>query len=142
MLVYVLTSSKDTTEKALCLRSFLGLAGNTELPADARLSMCRDAAALVQNGQEKRLLLGALGNIASPDSLELVQPYLDDADLKEEAATATVGIAEKLLQGADAAKVASKLVAPLEKVAKVSGNNDLTKRSVKLLEQAVAKGKP
>ena len=98
----------------ICLRGYLRLAGQAELPLDKRLAMCRQAAPLAQKDDEKKLLLGALGSIASVEALDAITPYLDDAATKEEAAASAVDIADKLLKEKDSTKVAPKLVEPLD----------------------------
>jgi HEAT repeat protein len=132
-------TADNPTDKSICLRGYLTLAGHADLPADKRLAMCREAAALVQKDEEKKLLLAALGGIVTTDALDLIKPYLDDPATKEEASTAAVDISAKLLQGTDSAKLAPKLVAPLEKVTHSTANADLEKRAKKLLEQATSK---
>ena len=119
--------------KRQCLRSYLGLAANSDLPADQRLTMCRQVGDLAQKPEEKKLLLAALGSIQSPDSLVLIQPYLDDAAIREEAASACVTIAEKLLKGTDASKIAGQLLGPLQKVVEAKASDDLTKRATACL---------
>jgi len=84
------------TERALCLRSYLGLASNPDMPAGQRLAMCREAAPLAQKPGEKKLLLSALGKVQTAESVALIAPYLDDATTKEEASAAVVAIAERL----------------------------------------------
>ncbi len=132
-------NASDPTEKMLCLRGYLALAGQSDLGPDKALAMCRDAGALIQQPDEKKLLLGALGNIHNPGSIELILPFLDDASVKEEAATACVNVSEKLLQGKEAAKAAPQLVAPLKKVAAATANSDLAKRAQALAEKAEKK---
>jgi HEAT repeat protein len=129
----------NLTDKMICLRGYLALAGHADLPTDQRLAMCRQAATLVQKEEEKKLLLAALGGIASSEALDLIKPYLDDAAVKEEASTGAVDISEKLLQGSDSAKFAAKLIDPLEKVTQGTASADLEKRAQKLLKQAKSK---
>jgi len=126
-------------DKMICLRGYLRLAGQADLPLDRRLTMCRQAVPLAQKDEEKRLLLAALGGIASLEALDLVAPYLDDAGTKEEAASGTVDISGKLLEGKDSAKAAPKLVEPLDKAAQVTANADLAKRAKDLRDQAKSK---
>ena len=132
-------TADNPTDKSICLRGYLALAGHADLPADKRLAMCREAAALVQKDEEKKLLLAALGGIVTTDALDLIKPYLDDPATKEEASTAAVDISAKLLQGTDSAKLAPKLIEPLEKVTHSTANADLEKRAKKLLVQATSK---
>lgn len=132
-------NASDPKDKMLCLRSYLGLARNPDFPAPQRLTMCRDAAGMVQSQDEKRLLLSALGSVQSPEAINVILPYLEDASTKNEAAAAALGIADRLLQGRNAARNAARLVEPLQKVAKSGANADLVKRAQTLLKQAQAK---
>lgn len=132
-------AAANPTEKSLCLRGYLGFARRSEVPEAQRLAMCRQAAGLVGNDVEKKLLLAALGSINSTEGLALIRPYLDDAAVREEAGSAAVGIAEKLLQGPEAGQRAPKLIEPLEQVARATRNTDLAGRTKTLLEQARAK---
>ena len=132
-------AASNPTDKMICLRGYLALAGHADLPTDQRLAMCRQAAPLVQKDDEKKLWLAALGGISSVEALELIKRYLDDAATKEEASTGVVGISDKLLQGSDSAKLVPKLIEPLEKVTHSTASADLAKRAQKLLEQAKGK---
>ncbi len=132
-------SAASPTDKMICLRGYLRLAGLADLPVDKRLSMCRQAAPLAQKDDEKKLLLAALGSIASVDALELITPYLSEAGTKEEASTAAVDVSEKVLKGDGSAKAAPKLLEPLDKVAQATANADLAKRAKDLRDQAKAK---
>lgn len=133
-------ASGDPAGKRLALRGYLGWAAKANVPADQRLAICRQAAEIVQSPEEKKLLLAALGNVASADSLPLIVPYLDDEATREEAGTAVVSVAERLLKGKNAGRVASKLIEPLEKVAKVAGGDELKQRANAAIE--LAKRKP
>jgi hypothetical protein len=132
-------AATNPTDKMICLRGYLALAGHADLSTDQRLAMCRQAATLVQKDDEKKLLLGALGGITSVEALDLIKPYLDDPATKEEASTGIVDISDKLLQGSDGAKLAPKLIEPLEKVTHSTASADLAKRAQKLLDRANSK---
>ena len=123
-------------DKMLCLRSYLAMAGRNGLQPAQRLTMCREAAALVQRPEEKKLLLGTLGNINAPGALALITPYMDDAATREEACSAAVNVADRLLRGRQAATIASRLIDPLDKVAATSQNADLVQRAKALAQQA------
>ena len=132
-------TSDSPADKMICLRGYLRLAAQGDVPLDKRLAMCRLATPLAQKDDEKKLLLGALGSIASVEALELIMPYLDQAGTKEEAAASAVGISEKLLKEKDSAKVAPKLIEPLDKVAQATANADLATRAKDLRDQAKIK---
>lgn len=125
----------DPTEKALGLRAYLGWAGNDQVPQADRLAMCRQAADLVQKPDEKKRLLAALTKAPAPEALALAMPHVADAATRDEACAAAVSIAEQLLKGPDAAKVAAGLVEPLQKVAAAAGG-EAANRAKAALEQA------
>jgi hypothetical protein len=129
----------NPTDKMICLRGYLRLAGQSEVPLDKRLAMCREAVPLAQQDEEKKLLLAALGSIVSVEAVDLITPYLDNSGTKEEAVTGIVSISDQLLKGNENAKAAPKLVEPLEKVAQVTANADLAKRAKALGDQAKSK---
>lgn len=129
-------SAKNDTEKKLCLRSYLDWARNSDQGADKQLAMCREAVSLAQSTDEKKLLLGALGGIDSPEALAAITPYLESESTAEDAATAIVTISDKLLKSGEAKKLAPKLLEPLQKVQKASPSANLAKRAAGLLKQA------
>jgi hypothetical protein len=129
----------DPAEKTLSLRSYIGLARQTELSAESRLTICREASGLVQQPDEKKLLLGVLGSIPSAGSLKLIEPFLEDSSLKEEASAACVAVAEKLLQSTDSPKIAPQLIAPLQKAVSANAGSESAKRAQSMLEQAQKK---
>jgi len=133
-LLQLAKTSADPADRLLCLRSYLRLAGNKDVPADQRLFICRKAAALVQRDEEKKLLLGMLGGLESPAALPVATQFLDDAATKEEAAIAILSVAEKLAPGPDAAQA----LAPLQKAATSTANPDLAKRAEALLAKLKA----
>ena len=58
----------------------------------------------MQRNEEKKLLLGALGSLNSPAVIEMILPHLDNVATKAEAATAILGIAEKILKARNVKK--------------------------------------
>ena len=90
---------RSPSDRTLFLRGYLGLAARGDVPIEQRLDMARQAAGIVQNDGEKRLLLSTLSGTGSPQAVPLITPYLDDAAVRQEAALAIVGIAEKIPPG-------------------------------------------
>jgi len=121
----------DPADRLLCLRSYLRLAGHPELPVDQRLAICQQAAALIQREEEKKLLLGMLGTLPTPEALALARPYLDEPATREEASAAVVAIAEALIQGHQTAS----LLEPLQKVAGSTADPDLAQRAEALVKK-------
>jgi HEAT repeat protein len=141
---HLLSLAKKLTnknEKIVCLRGYLGLASRTSLPADQRLSMCRQVEGIIERNEEKKLLLGALSNIDSTEALALIMPYLDEPATRREASMGALAIAERLLKGSGSAKSASKLIKPLEKVIKVTTDAKTAQRAKRLLKQAKNRAK-
>jgi len=131
------TAANDT-DKLLCLRGLLGLAGRQNLPPDQRLALCKQAAALITRDDERKQLLGALGGIQTPEALAEIVPHLDNAATKAEASLAILGIAEKLLQGRQTQANAAKVAGPLEKVVEAAATPELVNRAKALLKRAPA----
>ena len=140
ILLRLAKTASNPNDKTLCLRGYLSLAARPDLPVNQRLSMCRQVVGLIQRNAEKKLLLGALGSINSPDAFALIMPYLDDPATREEAGMAAVAIAERLLKGRNAPKLAPKPIEALEKVVQVTANADLARRAKTLLRRAQGRG--
>ncbi len=140
-LLELATNSGSDTDKVICLRGYLRLAGQTDAPAEKRLEMCRQAVGLIQLDDQKKLLLASLGNIPVAGSLTMIEPYLEDAAVKTEAANATIGVAGKLLEGKGAKEAAPKVIEALEMVGKAGANADVVKRAKELLVKARAQTK-
>ncbi len=132
-------ATDNPSDRMLCLRSYLGFAARRDLPAEMRLTMCRQAGELVRRDDEKKLLLGTLGGIDSIDALGVIEPYLADSATKQEATVALLGIADRLLSQREANQYAAKLIGPLEKAIQAAASDNLTQRAKTLLEQARAK---
>jgi HEAT repeat protein len=128
----------DANDELLCVRGYLRFAGQSDLAVEKRLAMCRQAKDLTLRDGEKKLLLSALGGINSAESLELIKPHLE-ASVKDEASTAFLNVAEQLLKAKDAAKLAPKMIEPLETIGRSSANADLAKRAKALAEEAKRK---
>lgn len=129
-------ASSNPSDRSQCVRSSLRLVADSDAPTAQRLSICRQAAELIQQDDEKKLLLGALGSIKTTESLALVAPFLEQPATKEEASAATVAIAEALLKGGSASEAAPKLIEPLQKASQATANFDLARRARTSLRQA------
>jgi HEAT repeat protein len=128
-------TSPNTTDKLLSLRSFIRLAGNKDAPVDQRLAICKQATALIMRDEERKLLLGMLGGIASLESLSMATPYLDNAATQEEACAAALAVAEKLVREHKVSAADPRLLNPLKKVSQTAANPGLAKRAEALLKQ-------
>ncbi|MBN2023813.1 MAG: HEAT repeat domain-containing protein, partial [Pirellulales bacterium] len=66
-------------------------------PDDQTLAMLRPAVALASRLEEKRLIVSRLAAVVTPDSLELAASHLDEPELRKEAISTCVSLAEALL---------------------------------------------
>jgi len=110
-----------------CLR-VLALLG--ERPTAEKLALLGDAMEAARRPEEKKEILGAMGNVPSPEALKLVEPFLSDEALKSEAAVAAVKVASSLIGSQpDAAKAA------LKKLLNATPNDDVKKQAQDALDQ-------
>jgi HEAT repeat protein len=129
-----LTAASGRTQ-ILAVRGALRLIPLQAVSDEQKLAAFKDLTPRVVRVEEKRLLLGALGQVTTAGSLAMVAPYLDDAATKNEASLAVVTIADAILKGPDAAGQARGLIEPLEK-AGGAANADVAKRAKTLLAEA------
>jgi HEAT repeat protein len=104
-------SDGDRRRRILALRGFVRLARGD--PPD--VAMLAEALKLAERPEEKRLVLGALGEVPSPRSLDLAAACLEDPAVAVEAGAAVVGVAERLA-GGDAAQVRAALERVLQRI--------------------------
>ena len=126
--------SSDAKQKILAMRGYINLIKAEGLTIAQRLAMCKEAAALAQRVEEKRLLLGSLGSIASTESLAMVLPYLDTPATKNEAAQAALSIGQEIVETSPAA-----VADAMQKITKATDNRGILRRVGPLLERARAK---
>ena len=98
----LVTASQGTSEESFrtlavgaCVRLTTQEEG-LKLTLQQRLGVLQQILSVPLRADQKRLVLAGLGELQVPESLELVQPLLDDADVKNEAAQATIKIAPSL----------------------------------------------
>jgi len=127
----LLKSPPSKTFQVLALRGFVRLVPMQDAPDAKKVESLKDAMAQAERTQEKRLVLSALGNVATADSLALVVSHLDTADLKEEACLAAVAIAEKIVTSHRA-----EVSAAMKQVAKLTADKKVAARANALARQA------
>ena len=92
----IVKSTKDDTHRVLALR---GLVRMLELkkdrPAKDSIESLTIALKAAKNPDEKKMVIGGLANVSDPAALKLVEPFLKDEELKQEAALA----AQKIFKG-------------------------------------------
>ena len=130
-LIELARNSPNPIYKLLALRGYMRVSGGKDVPAAQRLTMCREAAALVQRDDERKILLGVLGTAGDAESFAMAAAHLDNAAVKDEACLATVAIAALLVKDKPAA-----VIPIMEKVLKISQDAKLIARANEVLKAA------
>jgi len=127
-LLSIAREGSSQRRQVLAIRGLVRLAApQKEKPGD--LQTLTEVMQLAKRAQEKRLVIGALGGFATPQSLALVAPVVDDPELATEAGLAAVMIAERIEDG-DKDEIRS----AIEKVSKSSQEPQIRERAQKVLE--------
>ena len=99
--------------KIRCLRGYIRIPRQLDVPLAERAAMCREALAVAQRDDEKTLVIEVLARYPSPESLALAVTALESATLKQAAGQTAVAIAEKIVES-DPAAVAGAMKKVLE----------------------------
>jgi len=130
-LLTIAKTSQKTAHQVLALRGYIRIAGLKEVSAANKLKMYAAAMTAAKRPDEKKQVLGGLGNVKSVDALKMVIPALDDKALQGEAAVAAVNIAKNLgAHGKETIRIA------MQKVLEVSKDKRRRKDATDLLKKA------
>jgi len=123
--------SPFSSRKTATLRGYINLIRDESLSPEEKLEMCREATALIQRNEEKKLLLGVLGSVPSTEALSMAMTYMVDPLVRNEACFAVVAICEKIvLQNPD------EVADAIGKVLKATNNRNVTRRARAILKKA------
>ena len=126
-------SGADQKQKVLAMRGYVRLASQSDIAVHQKLDALKDAMAFAPRDEERKLVLGALGGIRSPQAVKLIEPHLDNPALKEEACMAALSVADSFRKG-----VPAFVGEAMEKVAKTTSNPDLAKKAKGIAAKAEA----
>jgi HEAT repeat protein len=124
-------TAPDQAGKTAALRGYISLVRDESLSTTEKLTLCKKAADLIQRNQEKKLLLGVLGNVPSSEALAMAMAHLDDSATRLEACFAAVAISEKIV-GQHPKEVKN----ALQKVLEATNNRGVTRRAEQTLQKA------
>jgi hypothetical protein len=124
-------NSPNQSHKTAALRGYINLVRDENLPTEKKIEFCRQAAALIQRDEEKKLLLGALSMIPSAEALSMAMAYLDAPATRDEASFAAVTISENIVEQKPA-----EVAEALQKVLKATENRDVRNRARQTLNKA------
>ncbi|MBW3540424.1 MAG: HEAT repeat domain-containing protein [Planctomycetes bacterium] len=132
-LLKIATDDPERKYQIRALRGYLRIARQLQLPPAERLAMFDAAMKIAQRDEERTLALDILSRVPSKKSLELAVAHLDNAALRDAAATAALTIAPRLVQ-ADPAAVA----AAMQKILDAGITGEAAAKARQLLAQAKA----
>jgi sugar phosphate isomerase/epimerase/HEAT repeat protein len=89
----VVTQAKDEVPYVLALRGYLRLLAAADPASAALLPQYQEALQLARRADERRLVLAGVGRVKDPAAFAVLRPYLQDADLRAEAANGIIQIA-------------------------------------------------
>jgi HEAT repeat protein len=127
-LLKVARKTGNETHQALALRGAVQLARTGVADPDLRIRLFGEVLAIAKRPDERRLAIGACGDVPTMAALEFVAAQLDSKDVSEEAAAAAVRICQRM-SGGDAAR----RTAVLQKVMEVSQNRRTVSDAAKVL---------
>ncbi len=123
-----LAKNGSTRYRVRALRGYLRIARQLEVPIQDRIAMCREALRAASRPDEKRLVLEVLTRYPTVAGLELAASLAADMDVKKDAGTAAVAIADKLPADSRAA-----IAAALNRVIQAQPGEDVVERAKQIL---------
>ncbi|NMC20825.1 MAG: hypothetical protein GYA33_10440, partial [Thermogutta sp.] len=112
------------------LRGYIRIARQLEVPLEDRIAMCREALSAASRPDEKRLVLEVLVRYPTVEGLELAAGLVVDPEVKKDAGTAAVAIADKLPAESRAA-----ITAALNRVIQAAPGEDVVDRARQVLSK-------
>lgn len=95
-LLGVLRSPANDTQGTLALRGAVRLLRLGDLSPAKSIAYYRDLLALARRADDRKLVLSGLGTVPDPAAIQLVQPLVADAEVRQEAESALLSIASAL----------------------------------------------
>ncbi len=123
-------TSSEPSRKTAALQGYINLVRDESLSTEQKLAMCKQATELITRTEDKKLLLGALGTVPSPEALAMAMKYVDDAAISAEACFAAVAISEKIVE-----QNPQQVTEALQKVLNATENKSV----IKLVKQTLKK---
>jgi HEAT repeat protein len=130
VLLKIAQESKSKKYRVRTLRGYIRIFRQLGLPNEQKLDMAGKAMKLAERKEERLLVLEAINRIQSPEALAYAISYLDNAELKAQAAATAVTIGEKI------APAHPKAVAPaMQKVIDAGPATELLNKATIILNQ-------
>jgi len=132
VLLQIYCRTQSQTHRMLALRGFARLLA---LPAGGRtsqesLGLCRQAISHAETPAERKLVLSGLANVGDPESLEMIEPFLQIEAVRLEAGMAAIKIAGLIMTDCPAEARAA-----MNRLLAVSQDRDVRERAEAIVRQ-------
>ncbi len=123
-LLQIAESASDQTHRVLALRGYVRLVclPSEREPAET-LSMLEEAMTLAERPEEKRLVLAGIADVPHLDALRMVEPYVSEEALCDEAAIAMLSVAQAV-----SAEHRDEALAAIDRVRAVTADSDAVRK--------------
>jgi HEAT repeat protein len=100
VLLDIYLQTENQIHRLLALRGFVRLLAQPaqDWPAEKMLEMCRMAMGRADSAAEKKLVLSGLANVSDAEALIMVEPFLQNEEIRAEAEIAAIKIAGAIAQ--------------------------------------------
>jgi HEAT repeat protein len=95
-LMVIATGDGEYLDRLLAMRAASNLLRNSERPTAEKISLYKQMLELAERTEDKKFVLGAMGRIVDIEIIKIVEPYIEDEELKNEAGAAATRIAFEL----------------------------------------------
>lgn len=129
-IIKVAKTTGDQRIKLLALRAIINIVDQTEMNPNQKSITLKQTMDIATQNAEKNLVLSALANAPTPDTLALAESCLDNNALQNEAAFACVAIIEKLPD-----KDKKGAISILKKISSMNVDGQVKKRAQNLLKK-------
>jgi HEAT repeat protein len=133
-LLEIIRTTGNPAHRVLAFRGYVRLGRELELSPSDRFGWFEEAERLARTTEDRRLVIAALGEIPTVESLQLTAKYLEDAELANEAGVAIVKIAPGL--GANGRSVAAEVLKRVISTVSAQPIKDDAQRALGRLERA------
>ncbi|MHC4265770.1 MAG: HEAT repeat domain-containing protein, partial [Planctomycetota bacterium] len=95
-LMAIASGDGEYLDRLLAMRAASNLLRDSDRPAAEKVSLYKQMMDLAERTEDKKFVLGAMGQVEDIEVVKIVEPYIEDDDLKNEAGAAAASIAFEL----------------------------------------------
>jgi HEAT repeat protein len=95
-LMVIASGDGEYLDRLLAMRAAANLLRDSERSTSEKISLYKQMMELAERTEDKKFVLGAMGQVEDIEIIKIVEPYIEDDDLKNEAGAAAARIAFEL----------------------------------------------